>query len=511
MKKIFLILVVLGSFTFYSCEETTEIIQDGEINDLKTFTSTNQMKLFLSEAYDRIMGAAAASTLNEIGVSSILTDEVGVGRNGIATDMYRYNVNITNGYSSQIWLDNYTVINYCNRLIRGSSLVSPVNSADAIVYNDIIAQARALRAYSYMQLLTFFSPDLKNNNALGVVLLDRVPTILEKLQRSNNGACFALIESDLNFADDNIQTSTQTRPWTYVSKSMINALRARMYAYRGQYTLAENFANIAMSTSGVSLTNGTTYTTSAAFYGTVSNNAYKQMFQDVVRGEVIWSVGRSLGKQSIVSTYFVNASNVAGISTWDMGRNLFNILDNNGAPWDIRRRVNIDPTAVIDPNYLTSTNYTFSDCLALDKYSGIAGAQLVNDIKAFRISEMLLIRAEARAAANDLPGVATILKTIRDSRSYTGARPLPVYSNVTEAWADILLERRVELCYEGHRLIDLKRLGALAGQGLDRNTRDVDFYNISVTNLPLTDYRFTLPIPQNEISGNPTIQQNPGY
>ena len=511
MKKINY-LVFLLFLAFASCEDATTIVQDGEVNDEATFTSTSQMRAFLMEAYDKIDATTNAS--NGVAASAILTDEVGVGRGGSVTSFYRFIVSTDNGYSSAIWQDNYTVINYCNRILRGATLVTPVSAADELVYNDIIAQARALRAYSHLQLLTYFSTDLKNDNALGVILMDRVPTLLERLPRNTNGEVFALIESDLDYAYANLQPSLlpTTKSWTYVNKAMVNAVRARMAAYRGKYALAEQYATAAIADSGVTLANGTSYTTNTAFYAaTGSNNQYKKMFQDLDRGEMIWSIGRSVGKTSMGSIYAVNVSTTAGVTLFDMNRNLFNILEAN-ASWDIRRKVNIDPTAVIDnAGYLTSTNYQTSDNLVIDKYSGIANAALINDIKAFRVSEMVFIQAEGRAFAGDLNGVATLIKSIRDARSISGPRPLPVYANATDAWADILAERRVELCFEGHRYIDLKRLGTLANVTIDRHPRDCSVYSLSECSMPVTDDRFTLPIPLNELSGNPTIQQNPGY
>ena len=148
----------------------------------------------------------------------------------------------------------------------------------------------------------------------------------------------------------------------------------------------------------------------------------------------------------------------------------------------------------------------------IDKYPGKAGLDLINDLKIFRLSEMYFIKAEALVSEGDLAGAAAIIKTIRDVRNRLAPQPLPVYANATAAWADILKERRIELCYEGHRYIDLKRLGALAGGlTIDRYTRDCE--TVQTCSIPLTDYRFTVPIPINEINTNPNIraQQNPGY
>ena len=122
---------------------------------------------------------------------------------------------------------------------------------------------------------------------------------------------------------------------------------------------------------------------------------------------------------------------------------------------------------------------------------------------------MVLILAECEVASSNLAAAATLVRSIRTARA-TG-QPLPVYATAQAAWADILLERRKELAFEGHRYLDIKRLAALAGnQGITRDNTDDDILDQPLT-LPLSDYRFTLPIPQLEVAGNVTIQQNPGY
>ncbi len=67
---------------------------------------------------------------------------------------------------------------------------------------------------------------------------------------------------------------------------------------------------------------------------------------------------------------------------------------------------------------------------------------------------------------------------------------------------EILLERRIELGYEGHRVFDITR------HRLDvvrtDCTSDVCFYGYPGP-------YFILPIPWAEIKANPNIQQNPGY
>ena len=124
---------------------------------------------------------------------------------------------------------------------------------------------------------------------------------------------------------------------------------------------------------------------------------------------------------------------------------------------------------------------------------------------------MLLIAAEARAAQSNLSGAATLIKQLRDAR-FGSAQALPAYGSQQVAYRDILQERKIELCYEGHRYKDLKRLGPAAGVGVDRDPIACNIQS-GACELPATDFRFSLPIPIVEINANPGIaaQQNPGY
>lgn len=530
-KILFLCALVAG---FTSCEDAYDIVQDGEFNQAAAFRTVADMQLHLNEVYDR------ADNINEVAITAYMTDEIGMGNQnaGQNRDVYAFGLNNQDTFADAIWLNHYNLILQANRLLRGSALVTPAAS-EVATYNSIIAQARALRAWGHFQLLTYFSTDLKNDNALGVILMDRVPLPLETLPRSTNGAVFALIEADLQYAYDNVVPNA-TAAWKYVTKGFVNAFRARMYAYRGNYTLAAQYANDVIANAGVTLTPATPFVNSAAFYAAASTNPYRRMWADAAQGEMIFSLSREIGKTTIASAFYFNRTNLTGGPYHDMSRALFNLLDSDpdnslaaGMPNDIRLYAFIDPTSRVDqmtplvgisspsgsptpiptaPYYQgeTDPNYQTNDVLCIDKYPGKAGFDLGNDLKIFRLSEMYFIRAEAAVAAGNLPAAAADIQAVRNARTHTGTQPLPTYGSATAAWADILLERRRELCFEGHRLIDLKRLGALAGGvSIERYVKDC-FFSPTCT-IPTTDYRFTLPIPAGEINANPQIQQNPGY
>lgn len=545
MKKRIIFFSLFTIFLSSSCDDSLEIVQAGELNDATLFTSVPNMKLFLNEVYDR------ANPEADLVVSSLLTDEVAIANGLTVNDTQRFFVVTTDGNAAAIWNNHYNLINYCNRLIRGASLFSPP-AADTAEYNSVIAQARALRAFAHMQLLQYFSTDLSNDSALGVMLVDRVPTATEDIPRSTNGEVFAFIEADLNFAEANVIPNA-TNPHKYVNVNFINAFRARMYLYRKNYPQALFYANAviaagpAISTSIVSVTNypatsaavvpqgaGTGSTTINVDPGSSApvaiqkalwqvdqwasavNPPYRKMWVDnpTAPGEVIFSLDRQNNKNNFSSRYNTNGSYLTGGPLYDMGRNLFNSLRMplGGGAQDYRRWCFVDRSSTILVNQALATRT--NEQIVIDKYPGKIGSHVSNDVKVYRMSEMHFIKAECLARAGDLAGAADQIRQVRQARNYItgGVVPLPVYGSSTAAYADILMERRKELCYEGHRYIDLKRLGADAGvSGTDRTDEDaVNSSATSPSNISITDYRFTLPIPQAEINVNP-LQQNPGY
>ena len=223
-----------------------------------------------------------------------------------------------------------------------------------------------------------------------------------------------------------------------------------------------------------------------------------------------------------------------GSPFYEVSRALHNILNptnvlggalNANTTLDIRAKAILAPSSTVDANYATSANYINTDRLIIQKYGGVATGTTTsattasgafnNDLKIARLSEMYLIKAEARVAANDLAGAATQIDIIRDKRFSTN-QTAPVYATAAAAWQGILTERRVEFAFEGYRFIDLKRLGALAGVALDRDAADYsapssNYPAANPANLPITSFKWALPIPQEEFNANPGVQQNPGY
>lgn len=491
MKKIKNIFLAIGSLLLVSsCSDALDIVQPGEIYRADAFKTVTDLRNYLNgDVYSRV------NNTEEIGFTTVFTDEVGIGpsNGGQDKELHRFQLNANSDEPAGLWSTHYTIINRVNRLLDFANLVVVTTPADIAAKNSVLAEARALRAYSYIQLVSFFSVDPANPNALGVILSttpDRYDLFIDR-PRVSNQLIYNLIESDFLFAESNLAaTATNYRN---VTQKFISAARARMYLYRKDYVKAKQYATLAT--------------------GALSTaNAYNAMWGDTAQGECIFAAARPSGGtwSNIASTWYFNITSATGGAFLDMGRNLFNLYSQ--FPNDVRTAIWIDASAQINPNYAADINYVANDVLPINKYPGKAQQPLRNDLKIFRNSEMVLILAECEVASSNLTAAATLVRSIRTARTFAAPAPaLPVYATAQAAWADILLERRKELAFEGHRYLDIKRLAALAGnQGITRDNTDDDIPNQPLT-LALSDYRFTLPIPQLEIAGNVGIQQNPGY
>ena len=122
-----------------------------------------------------------------------------------------------------------------------------------------------------------------------------------------------------------------------------------------------------------------------------------------------------------------------------------------------------------------------------------------NNVVVFRLAEMYLIRAEARAQQDKVTGSNSAQTDINMLRQRSHA---PTITSVSKSQMLQLIEdeRRYELAFEGHRWYDLVRTG--------RASEVMPAFSSNWRN----DFELW-PIPQREIQNNPALvgNQNPGY
>jgi hypothetical protein len=496
--KNYLIIFALG-LSLIACNDAIDIEQPGRLGAEQAFQTVDDLELGLFGAYDEF------DTTPEIQFNAVFTDELAIGFDnggqGLGSGEYGFILNPGSAAPTAMWLNYNDALNATTRVIEAANLIE-VDAADQTRFNTILGETLALRAYAHFQLLSYLSTDYTDDSALATIVVDFIPTIDQQLTRNTNGEVYQSINDDLSRASSLLPAGSADA--TRVSADFIIALQARMAAYRGQYAQADGFAADLLTR-----------------YPIATRAEYEAMYLDADNTEVIFKLERAFGDNydgqgntgsgfaggwAGANFAFVNAT-LSGSPYFEMGRAVFNQLDET----DIRFDVNIAPTSVIDADYQTNQDPAL-DILVIQKYPGSEGRDLMNDLKVFRSSEMLLIRAEAAASAGNINGAsnstAAFLKQLADARFGTD-QALPSFGSQQEAFAAILDERRIELVFEGHRWKDLKRLGALAGRGIERDA--IDCAINGACSLPVSDFRFTMPIPLVELNANNNIQQNPGY
>lgn len=488
MKNIFKFIYACLILSVASCNDAIDIEQPGRLGADNAFRSVADLQGGLLASYNFL------DTTYEIGFTSAMTDECYKGRDngGQNSSEQNFNINSSNGYASGIWSSYYGAIGMANRVIAAAAGVD--RDEDPTAYDNVLGQAYAIRAFAHFGILTWFSTDYEDDDALAGILLTSVTEdIFAQVPRSTNGAFYAQINQDLTTAEGLITSTASNK---FLGVDAINAIRARMNAYKGDYAAAKTYAEDLLTTYSVS-----------------NETQFTAMFDDTDFTEVIFSLERSIGDSYdgqgtagggwAGSLYaFVDATEQGG-PFMEMSRSVYNILAGTS---DVRlsRSLNV-AESIIDPGYETNDNFLNDDVLLVYKYPG--GTQpLLNDLKVFRAAEMHLILAEAAADAGNFVEAGTLVNQLRALR---GADALAAPTSVQDAFGMILDERRLEFLFEGHRWVDLKRLGDRGGRTLDRDAKECSF--LSACSIANSDYRFTLPIPVSELSANGAAQQNPDY
>ena len=459
-NKIFIILVsILIISTFNSCEKELEIDPNSALIATTAFKTVNDLQNALNSAYRDYNNETIA-------FNSIFTDNTKVGKDNGGQELTRHRLVMdpSSGTPLNIWVSRYSIINKVNRIIEASELIDKTGHEKEV--NHILGQCYALRAFAHFELYQYFTPDYEDENGVSVPAVDFIVTV-ENLPRNTVGEVFTLIENDLTKASELLDSSKTDNK--YVTNDFITALKARMYLFKGDYVKAKDNAQTLIKK-----------------YELANPVQYRNMYLDFDETEVIFKSARVVGDAA--PGYIWHFS--GGGPFIEMSNSLYNILD----PSDIRYEVLFN-VAESDP----STNYHL-----INKYPGTSN-EFLADFKVFRVSEMFLIKAEVQIRDNQLKDAKNTIKLLRDKRFGTST-DLPSFNSVNSGLDYLLQERRIELAYEGHRYLDLKRLKR------DLIRDDLDCGNLeNACELLSSDRRFTLPIPLSEMNANDLMEQNPGY
>jgi len=343
------------------------------------------------------------------------------------------------------WRDSYRVINAVNNVLSALDVVKPADRT------WVEGEALFLRALVYFDLVRFFALPYEAgtiNNQYGVpLILKPVRLINDEIYKGRNTVeeVYSQIITDLGDAAELLPDENGI----FATRGAAMALLARVFLQKGDYQNARYAANEVISSGKYSLL-----------------PAYADIFN---RNE---PTKEDIFVAKIAYPREYNAMTVSFSSSAYGGYGFIEILDGH---------INIYPSG----DKRAEMFYMDNGALRCGKWNNIYGC-----VNLIRLSEMFLIRAECN---------------LRLGPPYVGASPVDDYNEVhvraglpaagSVILDDIILERRCELAFEGHRIHDIKRLKQSIGVWGYKNPKLV------------------FPVPAREIRNNPALQsqQNAGY
>jgi starch-binding outer membrane protein, SusD/RagB family len=490
MKKIFKAIACLFVvLTPLSCTEDLTLAPISQITNASFWQSKQDAEGALNGMYVRMRTQTNNLLVWGEGRSEIWVQNFGFDP---STAFYVFKNDLSRTNAGPDWTTMYSVIHDANLILK---YVPKITFSDEAEKNLIVAQAHAMRAFTYFTM----------TKTWGDLILIEDPTEgfdpgTIYRERASQQEVFALIKSDLDaalslFPDNSFPTGRNR--W---SKPAVNALKADVYLWTakklngGTADLNTTLAAIAeIETSDVQL---------------LPN--FKDVFGFNNKGnkEVIMAIRFQEGESSTRIVYGgvtgINApvapftdqaviDRIAPFTGKDPYWQISTAVSDQFSDDDLRK----DATFIEvfqTRNAVTTFMYNVDN-----KWSGVISGgvrQMYDDYILYRYADIILLKAEARNALGQDP--STEINMIRE-RAYGANFGAHEFVSGTQAENDeaILQERLFELLGEGKRWWDLVRFGK------------------AFEKVPLlagkTEEQLFFPINLNILTLEPLIEQNPGY
>jgi hypothetical protein len=464
--------LTFGAVTFCStgCRKFVEAdLPIDKVTAKAVFNNSGTASAALSDIYYllsgriAVAGSAGASVMNGLTADELILQDP---NNQLLEALFTNTLSSANPGIYGYWSDSYELIFRINSIIEG---VQSSTGIPAAAKNELIGQAKFLRAYVYFYLVNEYG---------GVPLvLSTDYKVNTLLPRSDASKVYDQIISDLsdaqsllgdNYLKPDLMTVTTER--VTADKTVATAMLARVYLYTQQWQKASDEASKVISNPAYSI-----------------NLPLDQVFL-MNSAEAIWQIEGdvSVGQNTLDGDFFIPQT-PGQIPTVYLSNSLLNAF----SPGDNRRRDWVDSVIVGSNTFYYPFKYKKR---WIDPSSSVTAEYAMM----LRLGEQYLIRAEALAHLNDIASATADVNAIRARAGLAPINPSDQPSLLTA----IEKERQVELFTEsGHRWFDLKRTGrahtVLAPiKGSDWQTTDQLF-----------------PIPSQEFLNDPGLRghQNPGY
>nr|WP_294993871.1 RagB/SusD family nutrient uptake outer membrane protein [uncultured Sediminibacterium sp.] len=456
MKSIKLLSFIFLAFT--SCSKILEIDNPNtQLVGSSVFENDATATGALVAIYSQMENDGYISSIVQL--TGLSSDEfINYNNTSGAMDLAFNNLTSENAITSRFWSDSYKFIYQANAVIEALQKSRNVRS---VVKEKLTSEAKFIRAFCHFYLVNLFaevpianSTDYRVNSTISRSSINKV---YEFIIGDLTDASIYLNDDYLN--GNNAISTERVRP----NLSAVNALLAKVYLYIGDYSKAEETATKIISKSS-------TYSLLTDLNSVYLKNSKEAIWQLMVTAPL---------RNSRIGFDLILTSSPSSVS---LRPSIVNEFENSD------KRVN----SWINSITIGSQRYYFPF-----KYKiGQNATSVVEYTMIFRLSEMYLIRSEARGRQSNLLGAYQDLNAIR---LRAGLIPL-VPTTLTDLLNQVNKERYLELFAElGDRWLNLKR----------SNSINQVMTSVKGSNWATTDQLY--PIPLQEILRNASLTQNPGY
>lgn len=378
------------------------------------------------------------------------------------------------GYSfaAEAWKVAYNSVGYLNMVLKD---LSNVPDYDKTEYERIAGEARVIRAYYLLRINQLFAP--YDNNDFGIPI-NFDPEDISGHARLKQTEVYKILLGEL---DDVLNYETEPKAsWNiFYNKKVICAILAQAYQFKAGSCAAEED----------DWSNAEYYAHEARDGKRVENTVEEQKELNYVPESSVVEKPHPFALLRIAHP----GDGYNGYSPWGTttlpqqkpNDELYRMYDAN----DIRLQVFFKMVSGFPYYVKLQSSGDVDDCNETHTL--------------FRMADLLLTEAEAKARQNDIDGARSLLNDFKSSK-------IPGYGGYVggDVLDEILRERRKEFVLEEQiRWLDMKRLGiSVSREAIDEETNAVHSYS-----LESNDYRYALPLPSDyELQYN-NILQNPGW
>jgi hypothetical protein len=476
MKKIFLLLTTL---CVVSACNVLDQIPESNFTPSNFYKNSDDAIAAVSSVYDQMNTAELYNQVIWI-IQDQATDdsEWGGGRstsNQAKNDLDKYTFTPATSTFQSTWSTLYRGINRANAAIERI----PGITMDPALQARLIAEAKFMRGFYYFTLVRFFGDvplTLKETTSLTDLQIARAPI----------GEVYAQIIKDFTEAEAILPTTYSGGDRGRATKGAATAFLAKVHLTRKDWPNASAKAKQVIDSGLYDL-----WATFPEVFTIANKNGKEAIFE-------VQALGGGFNEGSWMQGYmrpnFDRVNNVTGFGDDPVTRNLYETYTAADKRRDVTIRVYSSTTTPAAPASVDFPGYVYK---YLDP-SATANGEGSNNFPVIRYADVLLMYAEALNEQG--AGNADAFAAVNRIRTRAGLASLPTSLSQTAFRDAILLERRLELAFEGHRWYDLVRTGKL-----------VEAIKAQNATIQVTQNHLLLPIPQTERDVNSNLTQNPGY